>query len=144
MRRFLIATVVALAAATSTVAIASPAQALTICNSTVSKVSTYYDPAGDFNLSIKIPSYGTSIECYMNVGATGPAVGVVQTALNYCYNAELTVDNSFGPKTRDALAAAQRAERVGDDGGYGPVTRGVLKFKTSTDAHGYAHCGRLK
>jgi hypothetical protein len=144
MRRFLIAAVVSLAAAAGTVAVASPAQALTICNSTVSKTSTYYDPAGDFNLSIKIPSYGTSIECYMNVGATGPAVGVVQTALNFCYNAELTVDNSFGTLTRDALAKAQRSEGIADDGGYGPQTRGKLKFKTSTDAHGYAHCGRLK
>ena len=143
MKRIIAASLMTLAAALTTVVMAEPAHALTICNSSTSKQTQYYDPAGGFNLYATVPSYGTSVECYMNYGATGTPVRVLQTALNFCYSAGLTVDGILGTNTTNALKSVQSANGLNPDGGYGPDTRRAMKWKAGKDAHGYYHCGKL-
>lgn len=82
-----------------------------------------------------------SWHCQLSYGDRGEGVRTLQWTLNKCYNAGLTIDQIFGPKTREALMSAQRKAEVNDDGIYGPNTRGALLRPTYTYSHGdYAGC----
>lgn len=66
--------------------------------------------------------------CSLREGNSGVAVIALQRALNKCYNAGLSDDGKFGPKTRSALVSAQKAAGTGADGIFGPDTRAKLKW----------------
>jgi peptidoglycan hydrolase-like protein with peptidoglycan-binding domain len=97
---------------------AAGASALGTCTGT----SWHSDDAGGV---VRIPTIGNdngSFDCLLGVGNVSPAVGDLQTALNFCYGAGLSVDNNFGPLTKAALQRAQRSVAVPADGVYGPQT----------------------
>jgi hypothetical protein len=66
--------------------------------------------------------------CHMGEGANNAGVGVLQRALNVCYDENLTQDNVFGSKTREALKRAQADEKIGVDGKYGNETMWALDW----------------
>ncbi len=96
------------------IAPASPADAAPQCNSHV-----VYQEAN-------VPSAGGSVNCQMGQGAQSEAVLYLQYTLNYCYNAGLSQDGEFGPRTRAALIEAQRQAGAARDGVYGPETRSKI------------------
>lgn len=89
-----------------------------------------------------VPTSGSVSDCRLVRGTeTGPDVDSpvywLQLTLNECYGGKLTLDGAYGAKTRDAVIAAQKAERVRQDGVYGPQTRDRMKFYTKrTQPHG--------
>jgi hypothetical protein len=112
------ASVLLVAALGMAVTPAARAGALGPCTGT----SWHFDDAGGV---VRIPTIGndnTNFDCLLGVGSVSPAVGDLQTALNICYRAGLSVDNNFGPLTKAALQAAQRSVAVPPDGVYGPLT----------------------
>ncbi|WP_432278733.1 peptidoglycan-binding domain-containing protein [Nocardia carnea] len=64
----------------------------------------------------------------MSEGASGDGVRALQTALRACYNADISTDGQFGPKTKAALKRAQASAGTTADGIYGPKTRDALKW----------------
>ncbi|MEV0453679.1 peptidoglycan-binding domain-containing protein [Catellatospora methionotrophica] len=95
--------------------------------------------------SLRVPAYRSStlntVFCVMPVGTTGAAVRQLQTSLNICYGQRLQVDGSYGWKTFNAVAAAQRAERMADvDGVYGPDTAVSIKHQ-NIHSPGASWCG---
>jgi len=107
------------------------------CNSYVSKAKTI----SGTSYTAYIPSYGSSTNCYMSSGAQSTAVAMLQRSLNVCYGKSLVVDGEFGTNTRTALAGAQRAEQISDDGAYGTESRTHLKWEFSRG--GAYRCQRL-
>lgn len=72
---------------------------------------------------------GPSTSCSLMMGDSGAGVKTLQRSLNFCYNAGLTVDGSFGSKTRDALKKAQDVTSgLTVDGIYGPDTRKKIEW----------------
>jgi peptidoglycan hydrolase-like protein with peptidoglycan-binding domain len=59
-------------------------------------------------------------------GDSGPAVKVLQKALNAVGTASLTVDGNFGPATTQAVIAFQQANGLTADGVVGPATAKAL------------------
>ncbi|HET6297292.1 MAG TPA: peptidoglycan-binding domain-containing protein [Kribbella sp.] len=57
------------------------------------------------------------------------AIRQLQTNLNYCYGAKLTVDGKFGSKTRTAVQNVQRRHKITVDGVYGPQTRSAMNWR---------------
>jgi hypothetical protein len=77
-----------------------------------------------------VPSTSSgSVTCQMGQGAQSTAVLYLQYTLNYCYNAGLSQDGEFGPKTKAALIRAQAAAHAGQDGVYGPETRSKIMHR---------------
>jgi peptidoglycan hydrolase-like protein with peptidoglycan-binding domain len=89
-----------------------------------------------------IPAAGTNQRCGL-VSGNGPsdALASLQVSLNLCYidtgllapygiTKELSyaVPDTFGPKTKAAVAAAQTVAHAASDGEYGPETRSKLKW----------------
>ncbi|GAA3477749.1 peptidoglycan-binding domain-containing protein [Streptomyces yanii] len=76
---------------------------------------------------IKIPSYNSgstqNLSCNMVKGNVSSAVRNLQTELNKCFGASLTIDGNFGTNTYNALKKAQAAAGTTADGIYGPNTR---------------------
>lgn len=66
--------------------------------------------------------------CSLREGDSGSGVIALQQALNKCYNAGLSTDGKFGPKTRSALISAQKNAGTGADGIFGPDTRAKLEW----------------
>lgn len=86
---------------------------------------------GGYDKYVTFPSAGTRTTCEMGTwqgGAYNAGVVALQRALNACYLKGLTVDGRFGAKTRDALAAVQKAVGVKDDGIYGPLTANAMRW----------------
>jgi lysozyme family protein len=144
MKRIIAAAVMTLTAAVGAVAIAEPAFAVNYCNASATKETKYWEEAYGYYLGTTAPVYAGSVACYMNYGATGNGVRALQNALNSCYSAGLTVDGVLGTNTTNAIKAVQRANNITADGGWGPQTRAVLKFRTHTDHYGNTHCSPLR
>ncbi|MBB5868289.1 peptidoglycan hydrolase-like protein with peptidoglycan-binding domain [Allocatelliglobosispora scoriae] len=66
--------------------------------------------------------------CFMHRGSYSWGVWALQKALRVCYNKSIGTDLSFGPQTEQALREVQSLIHANPDGGYGPETRGKLKF----------------
>jgi peptidoglycan hydrolase-like protein with peptidoglycan-binding domain len=82
-----------------------------------------------YNLSgalLELPVYRTgsssTVLCGVYQGDQGDDVSELQWTLNYCYSENLTLDGSFGSKTKAALVRAQSREHISADGSYGPQT----------------------
>jgi hypothetical protein len=75
--------------------------------------------------------------CVMASGA-GPnnAVRTLQSNLNKCHGKSLAVDGEFGPATRSALIAVQRALQITADGVYGPQTARAMSHGRSDGGSG--------
>ena len=65
---------------------------------------------------------------YLHEGDVGAQVKRLQAFLNWYGGYNLATDSSFGPKTKTALKAFQRAEGLVADGSFGP--KSLAKAKT--------------
>lgn len=74
----------------------------------------------------KFPSLG--LKGYLKQGDKGTQVGRLQEFLNWCINAKLTVDKSFGPATLAAVKKYQKEYGLEVDGFFGPAC--LKKAKT--------------
>lgn len=139
MKRIILA--IALAVATSGAVVATtsaPAMASPVCFTTVRVESTGL-------YGTRVPSAGydaASTHCHLQVGYSSEAVRHLQRTLNDCYHYRngvfspaLVEDGNFGAKTKAALIAAQRHERISADGGYGPQTRDALQHTLRVPEH---------
>lgn len=81
-------------------------------------------------IPIKVPaSASKSPNCLLSAQQNGSgATKVLQTVLNKCYGASLTVDGVFGSNTTAALKSAQKKIGVTADGIYGVKTHNKMKF----------------
>jgi peptidoglycan hydrolase-like protein with peptidoglycan-binding domain len=61
-------------------------------------------------------------------GGSGPSIRKIQTLLNARNSAGLAVDGMFGPRTREAVIAHQRAVHLRPDGIVGIQTLASLAF----------------
>jgi len=79
--------------------------------------------------------------CFMHRGSYSWGVWALQKALSVCYGKAIAADLSFGPKTEQALREVQSSIGANPDGGYGPETRGLLRFVSvaSPDDPSYCH-----
>lgn len=64
----------------------------------------------------------------LKLGSTGTWVRFLQSRLNACAGARLTVDGDFGPSTRTAVINFQRFFKLTADGTVGTKTWGVLDY----------------
>lgn len=62
----------------------------------------------------------------LSFGSTGPAVQLLQLALDRAINADIAADGIFGNATRDALISFQSASGLVPDGIAGPLTHRAL------------------
>jgi peptidoglycan hydrolase-like protein with peptidoglycan-binding domain len=135
-RRLMMALVVMtplVAAAGLTLSSASPASAQAVCTgSSAFLVDTVP------RITVNIPTVGNQTfndNCEMQLGDVSPAVGVLQNNLNsHCANGQdgrLTVDDSYGPLTREAVIDAQSHAHIPADGIYGPQTRDHIHWNDS-------------
>ncbi|MGW0759600.1 peptidoglycan-binding domain-containing protein [Streptomyces sp. NPDC002814] len=80
-----------------------------------------------------LPGHKANMDCTMGSGAQSASVAMLQRSLNICYSDDLDfnlkVDGIFGTNTKNALAAAQRAEEIEGDGIYGKDSRTHLKWE---------------
>jgi hypothetical protein len=131
-----------LVAGTGVIMLADAAQALTTCDRMVLMAGTV-DPAGTYGYS-GIPTAGGDRSCRLHMGvdtgtdAHSSPVWWLQRTLNECYGASLVLDGAYGPKTAEAVKAAQATVRgLERDGVYGPRTRNALKWYTErSTSHG--------
>ncbi|WP_199550876.1 peptidoglycan-binding domain-containing protein [Streptomyces sp. N35] len=75
-----------------------------------------------------LPARGDTTICNLASGNSGSAVARLQNTLVLCYGQHIVVDGNFGRNTKLALEAAQRVEKIEDDGLYGFDTRRSLKW----------------
>jgi Putative peptidoglycan binding domain len=128
MRRFISAAAAALVVAagfTGLVLAAAPAASAAV---SCTGYSTFKGAGGNFML---IPTVGNATgndNCQLGVGNDSQAVSILQSSLNHCYGAGLTVDGDYGPLTKAAVEHAQSVVGVTVDGIYGPVTRNHIKW----------------
>jgi peptidoglycan hydrolase-like protein with peptidoglycan-binding domain len=136
MRRIALAVAAVLVTASGitgiTLVSAMPASAQPSCTSSSSFLV-------DINprITVNIPTIGAQTHqdnCLLGVGNDNLGVGVLQNNLNRCHGAHLAVDQIFGPATKLALEAAQRAAHIPADGVYGPQTRDHITWIES-DGH---------
>ncbi|MGW1224922.1 peptidoglycan-binding domain-containing protein [Streptomyces sp. NPDC001478] len=118
---------------------ATPAAAISWCNSTVTVRASFIEWAGE----AKIPSYGTNKTCQMSKGSNSNAVSALQLTLNKCYGEKLSVDREFGENTRLALIRAQKKAGVAADGIYGPNTARALGWYFKPVTPGPDECSRV-
>lgn len=113
--------------ATGLVAVSTPAQARTACTaSTYFVLFGWIDDAG-----FRAPTVGWqsgNLGCELWQGTYSAGVHALQRNLNKCYGAGIAEDWSFGPRTRDALKAAQRRIGTYPDGIYGRDTRRKMSW----------------
>ncbi|ONI71385.1 hypothetical protein BWI15_14445 [Kribbella sp. ALI-6-A] len=62
-------------------------------------------------------------------GNPASAIKALQTNLNYCYGAKLTVDGRYGSATRTAVTTVQKRHGITADGVYGPATRSAMNWR---------------
>jgi hypothetical protein len=84
-------------------------------------------PGGEYHTPIGYKNGVRTRGCYMQQGSTGPAVLVMQEALNACFGQNISTDGQFGPNTKAALRNAQSylnsiLGNISVDGEYGPQT----------------------
>lgn len=104
------------------VASAMPASAQASCTSSTQFIVQPQQP----KITVQIPTIGSQTgndNCELGQGNDNPGVGVLQNSLNRCHGAHLAVDDDYGPATKAAVVAAQRAAGITADGVYGPQTR---------------------
>src|SRR6476646_9693583 len=77
---------------------------------------------------------GSAAEPKLRLGSSGAAVRVLQQSLAVKGFDPGPVDGRFGPRTRRAVVAYQRANRLTVDGIVGPQTWGRLKAVTAPSA----------
>lgn len=68
----------------------------------------------------KFPSLG--IKGYLKKGDKGKQVKRLQEFLNWCINAKLNIDGSFGPATEKAVKKYQKKYGLVEDGNFGPAS----------------------
>lgn len=86
------------------------------------------------------------VACVLRQGDIGPEVRTLQRSLNTCYGSGLREDGVFGPRTRRAVGAVQRALGLPGSGTYGPGTRQAMYrdggFAWQRWSGGQRLCGR--
>jgi hypothetical protein len=146
LRRIITTATLVFAALAATLVVASPAAAAGSCNQTFGVTEVNWET------KVWIPALSQSVagtNCVMSVGSYGSAVRNLQIHLNECYGPNssnihvfytlLTVDSSFGNKTRDALKAVQnwtnstQGTSLTVDGVYGRNTRNAMRFWLGLD-----------
>ncbi|KAA0547040.1 peptidoglycan-binding protein [Bacillus sp. BGMRC 2118] len=78
----------------------------------------------------------------LKVGAKGENVKIMQRALNKAMGAELSEDGVFGPNTKTAVVAFQKANKLSQDGVYGAKTHAALS--KAVNSFGFADTNVLK
>ena len=83
-----------------------------------------------------------SPDCEIAPGGSGNAVWLVQVALSACNGQPVPLDSVNGDATTQALAAVQARNGLTVDGSYGPATREAMAWPTEPDraANGAAQC----
>ena len=99
---------------------------------TCDQVKHNFYPWEQINTWVPIYSFNGSTNCILARGNAGPAVRVLQQALNDCYsfpddvsnanNGKIGVDGIYGPETYRAVRYVQGREGIARDGVYGPQT----------------------
>ncbi len=120
---------------------AAPAQAaLPNCNVSV---RVYTQAGNEYRLWPEHKSAANiTLDCVLATGNSGPAVAALQTALNRCNGQAISADGVFGPRTRAAVIAVQRAHGLTQDGVYGPRTRDAMAWPYYSSASGgLTRCG---
>jgi Putative peptidoglycan binding domain len=121
------ASILAVGGATPALATGAPAAGMPTCDRVAHNYSSGYNTW--------TPTTGWEVDCQLGRGASGPAVRVLQQALNGCYdfpdavseenNGEIRVDGVYGLETYRAVWNVQRRTGMPDqdvDGTYGPRT----------------------
>ncbi|MFD7058229.1 peptidoglycan-binding protein [Streptomyces sp. NPDC059906] len=139
----LAAGVLVLAGMGTTVVTATPAAAVSWCNSTNTSSKNFIEWRGEARIPVYRSGSTTTRTCQMSKGSTGSHVKALQTSLNECYGENLDPDGIFGNATYWALVRAQREEKIGADGIYGPETRDALGWYYKPVTPGYDECSRL-
>jgi len=121
---------VLLLAAGAVLATSAPVQAATPRCNNYARFTSLSDPIEeDIYMPAANDGWGPW-KCLMSYGDNNKGVAEMQRALNLCYGTtrgvnlgiSLTVDGSFGPRTKSALVKVQQYLRITADGIYGPQT----------------------
>ena len=107
-----------------------PNTANVVCNSVVVL------PAQDGS-TVGLPGRNGSTDCFLAQGDVSSAVGALQAGLRLCnLRASIAVDNNFGPQTKAAVVAFQRAHPpLSVDGIYGNQTRNAMLWPDNDTLH---------
>jgi peptidoglycan hydrolase-like protein with peptidoglycan-binding domain len=77
-------------------------------------------------------TYTYNYSCALRLGANNTGVTALQKSLRYCHLFNtVAIDGAYGPNTETAVRIMQQDNGLTGDGIYGPVTRGVLKFRAT-------------
>lgn len=117
-------------AATSGPSVASAqAGSLAVAANTCSgSVGSYFYVTGTSRSGALPNDAGRNKNCIMRQGTAGASVYALQSALNTCHGAGLTIDGQYGPATAAAVRARQAAGGITQDGIYGPQTLTKIRF----------------
>lgn len=125
----------------SGVIMASPVAAYAQSSCTGSSSELISESSGDGVTAIPSIGNGTGrINCDLGPGNQSQAVSTLQYSLNKCYGSGLAVDGIYGSLTAAAVRHVQSINSITPDGVYGPQTRGVMKWRDTSDIS----CGKLK
>jgi len=97
---------------------------------------------GTYDLRVPtISKSNPSSSCLLSYGDRGEGVRTLQWVMNKCYDAGLTIDESFGSRTRDALIKVQKDRGVKADGIYGADTRAAMNWALYLNGQ-FRKCGK--
>ncbi|MFD5975653.1 peptidoglycan-binding domain-containing protein [Streptomyces bacillaris] len=85
-----------------------------------------------------IPAAGRdNHQCVLGSGNQGVAVKALQKSLRDCNKQSISVDGSYGAKTRQAVINVQRKAGLAQDGVYGPKTARAMLWSSGQSCRTY-------
>ncbi|AQU67912.1 peptidoglycan-binding domain-containing protein [Streptomyces niveus] len=90
-------------------------------------------PVAEYSYYMMIPKSSSTVKCLLKEGNKNSGVVALQTALKFCYGADIVVDGDYGSRTASALHRVQMIYLFPEqselwDGVYGPATANSIKF----------------